>query len=304
MVRKLHDGEVDIDAALVGRLLAAQFPRWADRSIDVVESSGTDNVTFRLGGDLAVRLPRMSWGAGQVELDREWLPRLAPHFSVGIPQLLAVGVAGEGYPYGWGVYRWLDGEPLRVGRLGDPVGLAVELAGFVRSLREIDAAGAPTPSDDPFSRGTPLGPRDGLFREALDQLRDEFDMPLVLSAWEASLAAAAGWGGPPALIHGDLLPGNLLVAEGRLAAVIDFATLRAADPAGDLLPAWCIFSGESRRVFRAELGVDDDTWARGRGWALSMALIAMPYYRTRRPDGGGEAPRVIAETLADFALDG
>lgn len=303
MVRKLHDGEIDIDASLVGRLLAAQFSRWADRSIEVVESSGTDNVTFRLGADLAVRLPRMAWGAGQVEQDRQWLGRLAPHLPVAIPHLLAVGAPGAGYPYSWGVYRWLDGEPFRPDRVADLSTMAVDLAGFIRSLRGIDATGAPTPSDDPFSRGTPLAPRDGLVREALDQVRDEFDVAAVLSAWEASLAAAA-WDGPPVWIHGDLLPGNLLVADGRLAAVIDFGTLRAADPAGDLLAAWCVFTGESRRVFRAELGVDDDTWARGRGWALSLALIAIPYYRTRRPGGGGEAHRVIADTLADFASEG
>jgi aminoglycoside phosphotransferase (APT) family kinase protein len=301
-IRKLHDGEIDIDASLVARLLATQFPRWGHHPIEAVESSGTDNVTFRLGADLAVRLPRMSWTAGQVEQDLRWLARLGPHLPVAIPQPLAVGVAGEGYPYSWGVYRWLAGEPLRVDRLADPTLVAADLVGFIRALRNIDATGAPAPSDDPFSRGTPLAPRDALFREALDQLRDEFDVSAVLSAWEASLAAAT-WDGPPVWIHGDLMPGNLLVANGRLTAVIDFATLRAADPAGDLLPAWYVFTGEARRVFRAELGVDDDTWARGRGWALSLALISIPYYRTRNPDIGRGGSRIIDEVLADATSD-
>jgi aminoglycoside phosphotransferase (APT) family kinase protein len=299
-IDKLHDDEVDIDAPLVARLLAAQFPQWTDRPIHAVASSGTDNVTFRLGADLAVRLPRTSWAAGQVEQDHTWLPHLAPHLPLAVSEPVGVGAPGEGYPYSWGVYRWLDGEPFRLDRLADPNQAAADLAGFIRSLQAIDAAGAPVPSDDPFSRGTPLAPRDAMFREALDELRDEFDAGLVLAAWDASLAAQP-WDGPPVWIHGDLMPGNLLMAERRLSAVIDFATLRAADPAGDLLAAWYVFAGESRQVFRAQLGVDDDTWARGRGWALSLALIAIPYYRTRNPDAVREAPHVIAETLADFA---
>jgi aminoglycoside phosphotransferase (APT) family kinase protein len=301
-VDKLHDDEVDIDTSLVARLLGAQFPRWAGRPVRVA-SSGTDNVTFRLGGDLAVRLPRRPGTAGQMELDRTWLPRLAPHLPLAVPELLAVGEPGEGYPFGWGVYRWLSGEPLRLDRLADPVRAAADLAGFVRSLRALDATGAPVPSDDPFDRGTPLAPRDALFREALDELRDEFDTGLVLAAWEASLAAGP-WTGPPVWIHGDLMPGNLLVTGDRLSAVIDFATLRAADPAADLLAAWYTFEGESRRVYRAESGLEDDAWARARGWALSLSLIAIPYYRTRNPAAVDEGPDVISETLADFAAEG
>lgn len=299
-ITKLHDDEVEIDAALVTRLLAAQFPRWADRPIRAVALSGTDNVTFRLGADLAVRLRRTPATAGEVEKDMLWLPRLAPHLPLAIPEPVAVGMPGEGYPFSWGVYRWLDGEPFHLDRLADPCRAAADLAGFVRGLQALDATGAPAPSDDPFSRGTPLAPRDAMFRAALDELRDEFDTDLVLAAWEASLAAAP-WDGTPVWIHGDLMSGNLLMTEGRLSAVIDFDTLRAADPADDMLAAWYVFVGESRQVFRAELGVDDDTWARGRGWALSLALIALPHFRRRNPGMVLQAPHVIAETLADFA---
>jgi aminoglycoside phosphotransferase (APT) family kinase protein len=301
-ISKLHDDEVDIDASLVARLLSAQFPQWADRPIEAVAASGTDNVTFRLGADLTVRLPRTPWTAGQVEQDATWLPRLAPQLPLAVPELVALGTPGEGYPFSWGVYRWLDGEEFQLDLLSDPAQAATDLAGFISSLQTIDATGAPVPADDPFSRGTPLAPRDAMFREALDELRDEYDTGLVLAAWEASLAAAP-WGGAPVLIHGDLLPGNLLVSNGRLSAVIDFASLRAADPAGDLLPAWYVFTGESRRVFRDELGVDDDTWARGRGWALSLQVIWIPYDRKRNPDAVREPSQVIVDTLADFAAE-
>lgn len=301
-VAKLHDDEVDIDASLVARLLAEQFPSWAGLPIGVVASSGTDNVTFRVGEDLAVRLPRTAWAQGQVEKDLTWLARLAPQLPLAVPEPLALGVPGEDYPFTWGVYRWLEGETFRVDQLADPVAAAKDLAEFVRCLQTVDTTGAPVPPDDPFARGTPLAPRDPLFREALEELRDEFDTGLVLAAWEASLAADT-WTGQPRWIHGDLMPGNLLVADGRLAAVIDFATAWAADPAGDLLAAWYTFGGDSRRAFRDALDVDQDTWARGRGWALSLEMIAIPYYRTRNPAAVQNDSHIIAETLADFAAE-
>lgn len=302
-VAKLHDDEVDIDASLVTRLLAEQFPAWAGRPVRVVPSSGTDNVTFRVGADLAARLPRTAWAQGQVEKDLTWLPRLASRLPLAVPEPLAVGEPGAGYPFTWGVYRWLEGETFEPEELGDQVAAARQLAGFVRVLREVDATGAPGPPDDPFSRGTPLAPRDTLFREAVEELRGEFDTGHLLAAWEASLAAAP-WDGPPRWIHGDLMPGNLLVADGRLTAVIDFATAWAADPAGDLLPAWYTFTGPARRAFRDASGVDRDTWARGRGWALSLEIISIPYYRTRNPATVRDAQSFVGEILADFTADG
>ncbi|GIG64698.1 aminoglycoside phosphotransferase family protein [Phytomonospora endophytica] len=297
----MHDDEVDIDAALVARLLTAQFPRWAGRPLRPA-ASGTDNITYRLGTDLAVRLPRTPGTQHQVGLDGTWLPRLAPHLPLAVPELLALGEPGEGYPFNWGVYRWLDGEDFDLARV-DPHQAAADLAGFVHSLQAIDATGAPVPADDPFERGTPLAPRDTLFREALDELRDEFDTGLLLAFWERSLAATP-WQGPPVWIHGDLMSGNLLMNSGHLSAVIDFATLRAADPAGDLLAAWYVFDAQTRQTYRSELGVDDDTWARARGWALSLSLIAIPYYRKRFPDQVSDSPALIAEALADFVAEG
>lgn len=301
-VVKLHDDEVDIDAPLVARLLAEQFPKWAGLPVRVVTSSGTDNVTFRVGASLAVRLPRAAWAQGQVEKDLTWLPRLAPELPLAVPQPLAVGSPNEEFPFSWGIYRWLEGTPFQLDQLDDPSAAARELAEFVHCLQKIDVTGAPIPPDDPFCRGTPLAPRDGLFRAAVDELRDEFDTGLVLAAWEASLAVGA-WDGPPRWIHGDLMPGNVLVANGRLVAVIDFATARAADPAGDLLAAWYLFSGDSRRAFRDALEIDQHAWARARGWTLSLAMIAIPYYRARNPAGVRNAARLIGELLADFAAE-
>jgi aminoglycoside phosphotransferase (APT) family kinase protein len=301
-VAKLHDDEVDIDASLVARLLAEQFPQWAGAPVQVVASSGTDNVTFRVGAELAVRLPRTARNQGQVEKDLTWMPRLTPHLPLAVPEPLALGAPGAGYPFSWGVYRWLEGEPFQRDQLADPIAAARELAEFIHCLQTIDTTGAPLPPDNPFSRGTPLAPRDALFREALDELRDEFDTALVLAAWEASLAADT-WGGLPKWIHGDLMPGNVLVADGRPTAVIDFGTAWAADPAGDLLAAWYLFEGDSRRAFRDAMNVDQSTWTRARGWVLSLEIIALPYYRTRNPSALRDAHPFITNLLTDFTTD-
>lgn len=301
-VIKLHDDEVDIDASLVARLLAEQFPRWAGLPVRLVPSSGTDNVTFRVGADLAVRLPRAAWAQGQVEKDLTWLPRLGPQLPLAVPQPLALGSPNAEFPFSWGVYRWLEGTSFHRDQLADPSAAARELAAFIHCLQAIDTTGAPIPPDDPFSRGTALAPRDELFRAAVEELGDEFDTGLVLAAWEASLAVGP-WAGPSRWIHGDLMPGNVLVAGGRLTAVIDFATARAADPAGDVMAAWYMFSGDSRRAFRDALEIDEHAWVRARGWTLSLELIALPYYRVRNPAMVGNAPRLIAEVLADFAAE-
>lgn len=296
-VPKLHDDEVEIDSAVVERLLAEQFPRWAGLPVRVVERSGTDNVTFRVGEDLAVRLPRTSRNQGQVEMDLTWMPRLAPYVSLPIPEPLELGQPAEVYPFTWGVYRWLPGAPFAPESM-DSTQAAHELAGFVRTLRDVDTTGAPVPDDDPFSRGTSLAPRDDMFREALDELRDHFDTGLVMAAWEESLAADT-WDGTPRWIHGDLMSGNLLVADGKLSAVIDFATARAADPAGDVLPAWWLFEGESRKAYREALEVDTATWLRARGWALSLVIIAIPYYMGRFPDTLPNGQESVADILTD-----
>lgn len=301
-VNKLHDDEVDIDVSLVTRLMAEQFPKWAGLPVELVTTSGTDNVTFRVGPDLAVRLPRTAWAQGQVEKDLRWLPRLAPQVPLAVPQPLAVGSPGAGFPFSWGVYRWLEGEPFQLDKLADPSAAARRLAEFIHCLQAIDAAGAPTPPDDPFRRGTPLAPRDQLFREAVAELRDDFDTGLLLAAWEASLAVGP-WKGPPRWIHGDLMPGNVLMSDGRLTAIIDFACACAADPAADLLAAWYMFSGDSRRAFREAVQIDEHAWARARGWTLSLTVIALPYYRPRNPHAVREATPLIHELLADFAAE-
>jgi aminoglycoside phosphotransferase (APT) family kinase protein len=289
----VHAGEVATDASLVRRLLAAQFPDWADLPIERVPSAGTDNAIYRLGDDMAVRLPRIEWADGQVEREHEWLPRLAPHLPLAIPYQLAMGGPAEGYPWRWAVYRWLEGDNATHDRIADLGQAATDLAHFIAALQRID------PTDGPRegrSRGVPLAERDGATREAIAALHGVLDTDAATSQWEEALRAPV-WPGPGVWLHGDLNEGNLLARDGRLHAVIDFGTMAVGDPACDLMVAWTLLTAETREVFRAALPLDDATWVRGRGWALSWALIVLPYYTKTNPGLCRIAEYTIAEVL-------
>ncbi|WP_231494790.1 aminoglycoside phosphotransferase family protein [Cellulomonas sp. KRMCY2] len=294
----MHDDERDIDAGLVRRLLAAQLPQWAGLPLTPVRSAGTDNAMFRLGDDMAVRLPRVPWAVEQVAKEQTWLPRLAPLLPLAVPELLGTGAPGAGYDWPWSVYRWLDGVDATVEPVADLHRAADELGGFVAALRRVDPTGGPPPGEHNSGRGVPLAARDTATRAAITSLVGMIDTDAATAAWEAALRAPV-WDGPPAWIHGDLHAANLLVRQGELSAVIDFGCLGVGDPAGDVSAAWVFCSAGTRDTFRAAAQPDDAMWARGRGWALSPALIALPYYRTSNPVLAGIARRAIDEVLAD-----
>ena len=299
---KMHEDEVETDASLVSRLLAAQFPHWADLRIEPVRSSGTDNAIYRLGDDMAVRLPRIDWATEQVDKELVGCPPWRRSCRWASPS------------------RWRKGHPARatpgIGRL--PVARRRErddrphrrsspsgdgLGRFVATLR-----GSTPPEGHRRARTTPSAGcrspmRDAATREAIASLRGMFESAALTEAWTAALHVPA-WSGPAVWIHGDLQPGNLLARQGRISAVIDFGCLGVGDPACDLLPAWNSLHRWVSGYFRAALDVDDATWARGRGWALSVALLYIPYYLATDPAGVENAKRVIDEVLTDVALDG
>jgi aminoglycoside phosphotransferase (APT) family kinase protein len=295
---KMHSDEVDLDGDLARRLVAGQFPEWADLPIARVESTGTDNAIFRLGDELALRLPRRPSATAQVDKEQRWLPLLAPHLPLDIPTPLARGEPALGYPWRWSVCRWLDGVDALAADLAESRDAAAALAQFVNALRRVDASGGPPPGATNFYRGAPLVQRDPYVRRALLALTDDVDVAAAARVWDAALAAAP-WDGSPTWIHGDLAPGNVLVRDGRVCAVIDFGCLGAGDPACDLMAAWNLFAGAARDVYRVSLAPDDETWARGRGWALSMALIAWPYYRTTNPGLVAQSRHTIEAVLSE-----
>ena len=293
----MHADEVHTDGSLVQRLVATQFPRWAGLRTARVPSAGTDNALYRLGSDMLVRLPRIHWAVEDVHKEQRWLPKLAPHLPYEIPTPLAMGRPAEGYPWHWSIYRWIEGEPPSVDALEDAPSLATEVASFVSALHRLDTAGAPR-----ASRGVRLSQQDADTRNAISQLRDDVDTDAVTAAWNDALDLAP-WTRPPVWIHGDLKPDNLLCRGGHLRAVIDFGGLGVGDPAADMLIAWTLLPTAARANYRARLNVDADTWQRGRAWALSIALIQLPYYRHTNPALATSARRVIAEVLEDVRND-
>jgi len=299
---KMHENEIETDESLVQRLLSAQFPQWADLPIVPVPSAGTDNALYRLGDDLAVRLPRIDWAIGQVEKEHKWMPKLAPSLPLAIPIPLEKGQPGEGYPWEWSIYKWHQGKNATLDQIADPIQAAVDLAEFILALQEIDTTSGPDAIEHKL-RGVPLVMRDIDTRDAIASMNGMIDFETAIAVWKTALEAPA-WDRSPVWFHGDLLPGNLLFENGHLSAVIDFGGLGVGDPACDLMIAWGLFSGESREIFRSVLAVDDATWARGRGQALSQAVIFIPYYLNTNPVGVDNARRMIDEVLTDYRANG
>ncbi len=290
---KMHAGEVDIDAALIGRLLSEQFPHLEGKSISLVRSTGTVNAIYRLGHDLYVRLPRLGEWAESIEREWTWLPRIRPHISLQVPQPLARGKPAHRYPFPWAIYRWIEGDLFQDDLIHDERQAAHDLANFILELRSIDMHGAP-----PGGR-RPLAELDAVTRRAIESVEGVIDTEAVRSAWNRSLEAPA-WDGKPVWIHGDLLKSNLLVRESRLYAVIDFGGVGVGDPAADVVPAWSVFNPAGREAFREALDVDEHTWNRARGYALHQALLIIPYYPQTNPDFVIMAKRTIDRILTEF----
>ncbi|MEV0849748.1 aminoglycoside phosphotransferase family protein [Streptomyces sp. NPDC049954] len=302
MVNRAPDGRAGIDAALVRRLVGAQFPRWSGLAVEPVAVDGWDNRTYRLGSDKTVRLPTAAGYVPAVAKENTWLPRLAPALPLAVPPVLGLGEPGEGYPYPWSVRGWLDGETVAAGRVADLTALALDLAAFLHALRRCDTRGAPAAGEHSWWRGASPAHYDEETRRCLDVLGDEVDTGRARAVWESALAT--GWEDEPVWFHGDIAPGNLLLTGGRLSAVIDFGTSGVGDPACDLVIAWGLFSGQSRTAFREALGLDPGTWARARGWALWKSLLVLSQTRDTDPAQAAVHRRIIAEVLGDQAVFG
>jgi aminoglycoside phosphotransferase (APT) family kinase protein len=288
-------GDVRIDVQRVRRLLAAQFPHWAELPLARVDAAGLDNCIYRLGADLVVRLPRRALGAAHSVRERQWLPVLARRLPLPVPVLLGGGAPAEGYPWHWTVSRWLAGRNAVVQPVADQGRAAVVLARFVTALQAIDPAGGP--ASEFRGGGDALAGHDRAVRAAIEVLPDTFDPAAVTAAWETALAAPR-WTGPGVWIHGDLHPANLLVHQGRISAVIDFGLVAVGDSACDLMVAWTFLTASARRRFRAALAVDDATWLRARGWALEFGLMCAAH-----ADGNPVLGRIGQHTVNEVVTD-
>jgi aminoglycoside phosphotransferase (APT) family kinase protein len=272
----MHKDEVETDADLVRRLLASQFPEWADLPIERVPSAGTDNAMYRVGTDLAARLPRIDWAIESSEKEQKWLPVLAPSLPLSVPCPVALGEPEAVFPYPWSVVPWLAGEMATLDRLDDPLRAARDLASFVEALQEIDPRNGPH-----HHRGAPVRVHDTVVRRGVAELRGELDGDAVLDAWSRVLEAP-DYDRKPVWFHGDLGYLNLLARGGALSAVIDWGTCGVGDPAIDSIVAWSLFPPEAREAYRDCLGIDDATWERGKGWVLT-GIVGVGYYRYTNP---------------------
>lgn len=255
--------DIDVGDALVRRLLEQQHPDLADLELRLL-ANGWDNVLYRLGDELVVRVPRRQIVAGLIENEQRWLPELAPRLSTLVPVPVRVGTPTDEFPYSWTIARWFDGELASRVPFAEHDGVATQLARFVAELHQ------PAQTDAPHNafRGVPL-------EERAETVEERFtsglirNLPSVREIWNSALRAQP-WTAPQVWLHGDLHPANILIRDGRLAAVIDFGDMAAGDPATDLATAWLTFDASGRQAFRAALDYDDATWARARGWAIAL----------------------------------
>ncbi|HET9562002.1 MAG TPA: aminoglycoside phosphotransferase family protein [Propionibacteriaceae bacterium] len=303
MTGRLHHDEVRIDEDLVRQLLRTQLPDLANLDLRLVPAQGTDNVVFRLGTKLSVRLPRKPAAVRSLLVEREWLPRVAPRLPLAVPLPVASGEPSGAYPFPWLVCTWLSGTPLPpAGELG-----AVDvdtLAEFVVALQAFDSEGGP--QVQPGQRAGPVGAYDAVARAAFHETSalqaagriepDLVDEEAAASVWRQAVDAPA-WPEPSVWVHRDLMASNLMTVNGRLSGVLDFGGLAVGDPAGDVMAAFHLFSADGRSRYRAAVGADDATWARARGWALIQGLEALPYYLDTHPGMVAMARRVIRATL-------
>ena len=264
---------MQLTAETVRRLVADQLPQWADLPVRAVERQGNDNRTFRLGDELAVRLPsHPSYVAGVAKEDRA-LPLVGRHLGVRVPEPVATGTPTAYYPHPWSVRRWVDGEHPHVDATLDRRRFAEELGGFLRELRAVPADDGPVAGLHSFYRGCHPSVYGDQVQVALDRLGDAVDAEACRALWRRAVRSA--WAQAPVWFHGDVAVGNLVTRDGGLSAVIDFGTCGVGDPACDLVIAWTFLEPAERALLRDAAGLDDDTWDRARGWALWKALVTL-----------------------------
>ncbi|MFI9486509.1 aminoglycoside phosphotransferase family protein [Promicromonospora sp. NPDC052451] len=272
--------DLDVTVDLARALLQEQHPDLAGLPLELV-ANGWDNVVVRLGDDLALRLPRRELGAQLMRNEHSVLPLLAPRLPVPVPTPVRVGAPSDalGYPWPWGVVRWVDGVAAALVPPAERTPWAEHLARVFVALHQ------PAPDDAPGNRfrGIPVGEREATFEDRLGLLPERLHRR-ARALW-ADAASAPEYDGAPMWLHGDPHPANLVTAGGRLAAVIDFGDVTSGDPASDLGAMWLTFDAEGRRRFRAVVdaqarggrGWDAGMWRRAQGWALLYTTICFSY---------------------------
>jgi aminoglycoside phosphotransferase (APT) family kinase protein len=269
---------VRIDEELVRQLLAAQQPDLAARSLKLV-NAGFDNELWRLGDDLAVRMPRRAVAAELLANEQRWLPRLARQLPLAVPAPVRMGRPSQAYPWPWSVVPWLAGQPGDQVPVTDAPDAGRQLGRFLAALHR------PAPRSAPFNpwRSVALADRAESFRTALSHLASEVEQRRLRQVWQQAVDASS-YPGPAVWIHGDLHPANALIGEGTLVGVIDFGDLCAGDPATDVAAAWLLLPPDGVDAFAAAYGSFNPALAeRSLGWASLFGLILLELGTHGRP---------------------
>ena len=269
-ITKRPEAEVVVDTETVRALLRTQHPDLCELPLAEV-AVGWDNFIFRLGETMAVRLPRRAASATLLEHEQRWLPIIARHLPISVPAPLRIGTPGEQYPWQWSIVPWLSGQPADLAPLD--ADQAKPLAHFLRALH---IAAPPDAPKNP-SRGVPLQQRAAAVDERIHRLAQKTSLvnSTITKVWESALQA------PPAelvtWLHGDLHPQNVLVEDGELVAVIDWADIAAGDPATDLGSIWMLLpTVAARETAISEYGnVSPATWSRALGWAINLGTLLL-----------------------------
>ncbi|MCJ8013495.1 aminoglycoside phosphotransferase family protein [Paenibacillus sp. KQZ6P-2] len=290
-----------INVDLVVKLISEQFPEWNNLDIRPVKISGNDNRTFHLGEQMSVRLPSAACYVPQVEKELKWLPILNKELSLPISTPIAKGNPSGEYPWPWSINNWLEGETLSHENINDINQFARDLGTFLIELQSIDASEGPLAGEHNFYRGGTLAVYDEESRIAIENNKDTFSEHLLNEIWE--LALDSKWELEPVWIHGDIAPGNILVKDGTLSAIIDFGILGVGDPACDAAMAWTFFDENSRKLFKNVLKMDEETWKRARGWALWKALITYDGNKNSNQEIAKQSYDIINIILDDYETE-
>ena len=286
---------MEISSETVRQLIREQLPQWAELEVTPVPEQGHDNRTFRLGSELAVRLPSAEGYVAGVTKEDLWLPVMARYLSTDVPVPVATGVPSGQYPYPWSVRHWITGTTSDRDADLDRVALAKDLGVFLRELRAVPPHEGPAAGAHSFYRGTHPSVYGDQVQQAIRQLANQVDVKVCQAIWAEAVRTA--WQADPVWFHGDVAPGNILTDGGGLIAVIDFGTCGVGDPACDLVVAWSVFTEAERGIFRDAAALTHDAWARGRGWALWKALVTL-----RHPASNlyPQQARALKELVADY----
>jgi aminoglycoside phosphotransferase (APT) family kinase protein len=279
----MHDDQLAVPLETVRGLVCDQFPGWRGLHVRAVVSQGTVNAIFRIGDDLVARFPLKPADVADarrvLEQEAAAAAELAGRTRFRTPEPVALGDPGRGYPLPWSVQTWIPGQ---VATPDDPAGsaeFARDLAEFIRDVRAVDTRGRVFRGS---GRGGDLKAHDPWMEISFEKSAGFLDVPGLRRMW-AGLRRLPRGRADDVMTHGDLIPGNVLVARGRLAGVLDVGGFGPADPALDLVGAWHLLEEGPRRQLREELGCDDLEWQRGKAWAFAQAMGAAWYYLETNP---------------------